>query len=419
MRQEVHIRRGWKRLARMAGLSVTDRTPTFLASLSSEGNQEPKPRVLVPKISTSPDAFGVNVTVKALPKAGLEEFQRAAPYLADAWGCTRLSVRQKAPGTLLLRAVRRDPLISPTFHTPSGQAPDEVSVWGLGLDEYAEAVSIPLANVPGVAVAGLPGFGKTSLINRLICDLAPSSAVQFAVADGKVSEADEGDYADLQQRLFAFAGDDLADANALFRRLVELRRQRSAAIRSVLGVKNLWHKGPVASWPLTVLIIDEAQTYFRDHKGSDRRTKDLAALAAENARLVEDLVKKGRSVGMLVIVATQKATGDAIPTFIRDVCPVGLSFAQKTAEASVAALGEDIRNWPDANPVSLQDPRYVGVAVMAVQGREGFSRIRTPYVDDADAARIAVETAHLTKDPTELLTRATALSLNKPLGNAA
>ncbi|MER5553209.1 hypothetical protein ABT001_16300 [Streptomyces sp. NPDC002793] len=95
----------------------------------------------------------------------------------------------------------------------------------------------------------------------------------------------------------------------------------------------------------------------------------------------------------------EKTTGDAIPTFIRDVCPVGLSFAQKTVEAAVAALGDDIRNWPDASPVTLQDPAYVGVAVMAMQGRPGFTRIRTPYVSDADAARIAEATSHLTADP--------------------
>ncbi|MFI5758766.1 hypothetical protein [Streptomyces sp. NPDC051569] len=122
-------------------------------------------------------------------------------------------------------------------------------------------------------------------------------------------------------------------------------------------------------------------------------------MTAENARLVEDLVKKGRSVGILVILISQKTTGDAIPTFIRDVCPIGLSFAQKTVEAAVAALGEDIRNWPDASPVTLQDPAYVGVAVMAMQGRPGYTRIRTPYVSDADAARVAEDTSHLTADP--------------------
>ncbi|MEU3522850.1 hypothetical protein AB0E62_03105 [Streptomyces sp. NPDC038707] len=130
------------------------------------------------------------------------------------------------------------------------------------------------------------------------------------------------------------------------------------------------------------LIFGEAHTFVRDHKGSDKESKQLAALAAQNARLLEELVKMGRSAGMIVILVFQKTTGDAIPTFIRDVCPVGLSFAQKTIEAAVAALGDDIRLWPDANPTVLQEPAYVS---------------------EADSAGIAARTAHLTADPADLL----------------
>ena len=401
IRQAIRVRRGWRRLAPMAGLSVTDKTPP--AVIVAPDGKVPKPKILIPKIKVTADRYGVLVRAVCLPKVSLAEFQRASPYLADAWRCTRVSVLPDTPGQLVIRGVRVDPLVVPTEHTPTGEVPEELALWRLGLDEYAQPVSVSLSDVPGVTVAGLPGFGKTSLVNRFICDTAPSAAIQYAVADGKVTSSHEGDYADLAQRAFAFVGDDLTEANTLFKRLVKLRRDRSASIRALLGVKNMWHVGPSTSWPLTVLIVDEAHTYFRDYKGSDPQTKKLAALAAENARLVEDLVKKGRSVGILVIIATQKATGDAIPTFIRDVCPVGLSFAQKTAEAAVVALGEDIRNWPDANPTALQDPAYVGVAAMAHQGRPGFTRIRTPYVADADAARIAADTAHLTRDPADLL----------------
>ncbi|MFF0446013.1 cell division protein FtsK [Streptomyces sp. NPDC004609] len=403
IRQAVRVRWGWKRLAPMLKLSATDKTPPVLAFLSDTGNKPLKPRVLIPALKVKHDLYGVIARVGCLPGVGLEEFQRAAPHLANAWRCTRVAVTQERPGQVVIRGVRLDPLKFKTEHRPTMAVPEETARWDLGLDEYARPVSVSLAQVPGVTVAGLPGFGKTSLLNRLLSDWAPSPAVQFACADGKVSAAHEGDYADWARRMFAFVGDDLEGANAMFRRLVELRRMRSARVRAVLGVKGMWDVGPSEDWPLVVLIIDEAHTYFRDHKGSDPKTKKLAALAAENARLVEDLVKKGRSVGILTVLATQKSTGDAIPTFIRDVCPVGLSFAQKTAEAAVAALGEEIREWPDANPVNLQDPAYVGVAAMSHQSQPGFTRIRTPYVPDVDAAVIASSTAHLTRDPADLL----------------
>jgi S-DNA-T family DNA segregation ATPase FtsK/SpoIIIE len=404
IRQAVRVRRGWKRLAQMAGLSVTDKMPTALASLANTDGKPPKPRVLVPALKVEPDRYGIVARANCLPKVSLEEFQKATPYLADAWGCTRVSVTPDGPGHVVIRGVRVDPLLTRTTHTPTGEVPAELPRWHLGLDEYAQPVSVDLRQIPGVTVAGLPGFGKTSLINRFICDAAPSPAVQFAVADGKVSGPDEGDYADVTGRLFAFVGDDLEAANKLFHRLVELREARKSAIKKLLSRKDLWHSGLTINWPWVVLVIDEAHTYFRDHKGSDPKTKRLAALAADNARLVEDLVKKGRDVGILVILATQKSTGDAIPTFIRDVCPIGLSFAQKTVDAAVAALGDDIRNWPDASPVELQDPAYVGVAVMKISGHKGFTRLRTPYVDEADAARIAAATSHLTADPYDLLT---------------
>jgi S-DNA-T family DNA segregation ATPase FtsK/SpoIIIE len=150
-----------------------------------------------------------------------------------------------------------------------------------------------------------------------------------------------------------------------------------------------------------VLIIDEAHTYFVETKGTDPEAKRLNALAFENRRLVEDLVKKGRSLGFLTILASQKTTGDAIPTSIRDVCPVLMSFAQSTSAAAVAALGEIVRDYPDADPVELQGPEFVGCAAMKVEGRKGLTRVRVPYVGDDQLATVAAGSAHLTRDPAD------------------
>ncbi|MFD0564475.1 hypothetical protein ACFQ2M_22545 [Kitasatospora saccharophila] len=119
---------------------------------------------------------------------------------------------------------------------------------------------------------------------------------------------------------------------------------------------------------------------------------------------MEELVKMGRNTGFLIVLITQKPTGDAIPTAIRDVCSVALSFAQRSTEAAVATLGENIRQWKDMDPSTMQHSDYVGVAVMARDSHEGFLRVRTPYVSADDTARIARATAHLTADPADLLT---------------
>ena len=69
----------------------------------------------------------------------------------------------------------------------------------------------------------------------------------------------------------------------------------------------------------------------------------------------------------------------------------------------MAALGEEIRQHPDASPVLLNDPAYVGVAVTSLPGRSGFHRVRTPQVNHHQVAAIIHATTGLCRDPAGLL----------------
>jgi S-DNA-T family DNA segregation ATPase FtsK/SpoIIIE len=178
---------------------------------------------------------------------------------------------------------------------------------------------------------------------------------------------------------------------------------RQGAIAQVLGVSAAWHLGPSPSWPLVLTVIDEAHSFFHERKGTSPEVKGHNALVAELSRLVEELVRKGRNVAIQVMLLTQRATGDAIPTRIRDNCQVAISFATRTLDGAVAALGEEIRQHPDASPVLLNDPAYVGVAVTTLPGRPGFQRIRTPQVDHHQVAAIIRASVGLRADPADLL----------------
>ncbi|HEX5595172.1 MAG TPA: hypothetical protein VFX61_03980 [Micromonosporaceae bacterium] len=156
IRQAVRVRRTWKRLAQMLKLCATDRMPTALASLASADGKPSKPRVLVPALKVTQDAYGVIARAGCLPGVGLEQYQKAAPHLADAWRCTRVAVTQDEPGSVVIRGVRLDPLKFPTEHRPTGAVPEKAARWDLGVDEYAQPVSVDLRQVPGMCVAGLP-----------------------------------------------------------------------------------------------------------------------------------------------------------------------------------------------------------------------------------------------------------------------
>jgi DNA segregation ATPase FtsK/SpoIIIE, S-DNA-T family len=345
------------------------------------------------------DDQGVTATVAAIAGAGLADHQKAAGYLADTWGCVTVRAEQQGPGLIRLRGLHRDPLLAPGRVDLPGTAPASLTSWWLGWAEDSQLVRVRLAEVSGMVVAGLAGFGKTMLVAHLLGQLAPSPAVQFVLVDGKGGP----DYDRLTARAWLHAKDDLEQVRDVLRRVHRLMADRQASIAPVLGVTDAWHLGPSPSWPLVLVVVDEAHTFFHERKGTSPEVKAHNAVVAELSRLVEELIRKGRNVAIQVMLLTQRATGDAIPTRIRDNCQVAISFATRTLDGAVAALGEEIRQHPDASPVLLNDPAYVGVAVTSLPGRPGFQRVRTPQVDHHQVAAVIRATAGLRADPAALL----------------
>jgi S-DNA-T family DNA segregation ATPase FtsK/SpoIIIE len=345
------------------------------------------------------DAQGVTATVAAIPGASMVDYQHAATSLADTWGCVTVRAQQQGPGRIRLRGLYRDPLVAVARVDLSGTPPESLTAWWLGWSDDSSLVMVRLAEVSGSVVGGLAGFGKTMLVAHLLGQLAPSPVVQFVLIDGKGGP----DYDHLFPRAWLSAKDDLTAVRDVLRQVHRLMVDRQGAIAHVLGVTDAWHLGPSPSWPLIVVVTDEAHTFFHERKGASPEVKAHNALVAELSRLVEELIRKGRNVAIQVMLLTQRATGDAIPTRIRDNCQVAISFATRTVDGAVAALGEEIRQHPDASPVLLNDPAYVGVAVTSLPGRPGFHRVRTPQVDHHQVAAIIRATAGLRADPAVLL----------------
>jgi len=395
LRAAWRIKYTWRRTARRVGLVQVERRRPPIWSFTPYTTVIT--RELLPAITVHPERWGVRIDASTVGRLGVKEFTDAAGHLADVWRVPLVRVEQTRPGRVRLRALLSDPLTEPSAWTDASCDP---AVWAAGIDADGQPVTIRSSGVSGVVVAGLAGYGKTSFLNARFCQLADSPAVQFVVIDGKGGP----DYDDLFTRAWLSAKDDPQLVRDHLARVRDLLVARQRSIRAVLGVKNMWHVGPSVTWPLVVVVIDEAHTFLNEAKGTDADSKRLDALARETARLTEELIRKGRNVGIQVILATQKATGDAIPTRIRDNCQVAVSFAQRTSEAATAVLGSDITGYPDEHPRRLQDPSYVGVASMVAEGRPGFTLVRTPYVPDAVADRIARESAHLVCDPIDLLT---------------
>jgi S-DNA-T family DNA segregation ATPase FtsK/SpoIIIE len=343
--------------------------------------------------------YGWQCLVRTAPRTGRKEVEKQAPHIADYWRSVRVGVTQVRPGRVIVRALRTDPLAEPFGHErcpPGTYRPHVPDVLYVGRDDFGNDRYLPLRGLTGICVSGLPGYGKTSLIASWLCQLTPTPAAQFALLDGK----DGGDQEPWHDRAWRHCGDQLADAlDVLEDQHAEMRR-RLRNIVSLCGQRNAWNAGgPTEDLPLLVTVIDECQTYLdlAQHKGD----RALEAMARRCIALVGELIRKGRSVLCLTILATQKTTGDSIPTSLRDNSGLAVSFALKTTESSVAALGDAIREYPSYSPTLLREtPNGIGTAVVTLTtGTDPFSRLRVPEITEQWAAARAAATAHHRRDP--------------------
>lgn len=369
----------WHHLARNLQLAGADRHRKGVVS---------HPRALI-----LPHSHGVTARVRTVPGTGRAELEKAAEHLANSWRVQRVAVSQPKPGRLIVRGLRRDPLLEVLTRDDMPPARDLRHLY-LGRDEHSTHRWADLANVPGICLGGMPGAGKSTELTSWLTQLAPSPAVQFALADGKSA----GEFNDFADRAYVMAGDDLDEVIDLLECQHTLMTDRLAAVRSVLGVKNAWHVGPSEAWPLAVTILDECQAYL-----------DLTAVKGDKAMepkvrraifLTSSLIRRGRSCMMLTCVATQKPTTDSLPSSIRDNCPISLCFGVKTIDGAAATLGTSIRDYPSYSPVTLADPAYAGCCTVTLKsGQDPFTRLRGPYVTEDQAAEVAKASAHLCRDP--------------------
>jgi DNA segregation ATPase FtsK/SpoIIIE, S-DNA-T family len=360
--------------------------------------------------------YGWYCQVKTAPRTGRKEVEKQAQHIADYWRSVRVGVTQQAPGRLIVRALRVDPLAEPfgPDQCPPGtyQAHQPTTLY-VGRDDFGTDRYLPLRGLTGICVSGLPGYGKTSLISSWLCQLTPTPAAQFALLDGK----DGGDQEPWHERAWRHCGDQLADALDVLEDVHAEMRRRLRTIAELCGQRNAWNAGgPNIDLPLLVTVIDECQTYLdiAQHKG-DRATE---ALARRCIALVGELIRKGRSVLCLTILATQKTTGDSIPTSLRDNSGLAVSFALKTTESSVAALGDAIREYPGYSPTLLREtPSGIGTAVATLTtGTDPFTRLRVPEITEDFALACATASACHRRDPhTTSLARADVNATSAPI----
>lgn len=368
------VRNGWEAEVRAVGLARAGHAVSPLAAIELESER-------------------LTATWMLPLGATVEDVVDRCHALANFVGAEQLDVETLAPnvGELTWWHKARDPLAAlPELSAPMAWDGDWSAV-PFGWRPTGEIATARVAETSGTVVGGLPGGGKTAGLTALLSTIVASPSVQFMVWDGKGG----GDWSWLSERAALYNADDedrQAVSEQLERVVAEMRR-RLKELPDLRGGSSLWATGgPTEDLPLLVLVIDECQTYL-DATMIARSDKDSLALRQRTEAALATLVRKGRSVGIWVLLTTQKPTSDSLPTTIGANAASAIAFRVKTAEAERAVLG----SAPGANDPSATDlPSVPGYAVVA---REDLGRevVRFAHLPETVAAAWARQHAHLVK----------------------
>jgi S-DNA-T family DNA segregation ATPase FtsK/SpoIIIE len=129
--------------------------------------------------------------------------------------------------------------------------------------------------------------------------------------------------------------------------------------------------------PLHLVVCDELAFYLNI---DDRKQRD------ELRNLFRDLVSRGRAAGIIVVAATQKPSGDVIPTALRDLFGFRWALRCSTRDASDTILGAGWATLGYSAAEISGDQRGVGW-LLAEDGQP--ERVRSYFLSDRDLEDLA------------------------------
>ena len=186
---------------------------------------------------------------------------------------------------------------------------------GLGKDIEGKVITIDLAKMPHLLVAGTTGSGKSVCVNTLLAGImykARPDEVKLILVDPKVVELTN--YNGIPHLLVPVVTDAKKAASALHWAVGEMeRRYKSFADTRVRDIKA-YNAQAEEKMPYIVIVIDEMS--------------DLMMVAKAD---VEDailrLAQKARACGIHMVLATQRPSVDVITGIVKANIPSRIAFA--------------------------------------------------------------------------------------------
>ncbi|MGW5610193.1 FtsK/SpoIIIE domain-containing protein [Streptomyces sp. NPDC003753] len=251
-----------------------------------------------------------------------------------------------------------------------------------GIDPRGRAQSVPMIQ-HNILIGSLPGQGKTASVRVLACGAALDPTVELWLHENKGT----GDLDSLEcvsHRFVSGIDDDsikyAADSLKLLREEV---MRRAATIKKLPRdlcpdkriTRQIADKRSLKLWPL-VGVFDECQNLFAHPKYGKQAGDDA-----------EFIIKLGRALGVILILATQRPDKDSLPTGISG--NVSIRFALKVAGQTendmilgTSAYKNGVRATSFRPEIDAGNGILVGATALPVV-------VRTAYLDDNATHAIA------------------------------
>lgn len=307
-----------------------------------------------------------------------------------------------------LFVANEDPMSAPPIPTPLLEAGpvDFMRPFPFATDARGQQVDL-MAVFSNMLIGAQPDMGKTTLVRLIAAAAALDPYVQLLVFDGKggsdlmalerVAHRFGLGERDAVVELLLHTLRELVDEMGVrYERMRDLRRKgmvRESKITPAIA------RNPALKMPITVLLIDEVHEYFEHPKHG-----------AEIKALTTNVSRRGRALGIVVALATQRPDGGTIPTPLRSNCHIRACGRVDNRDAEVMVVGDIPDDAPRATRIQRHQQGTVVLRGVSddVEGAKFDCRlVRGHYVDD-DGFEQIIDRAHALRVKANTVTGAAA-----------
>ncbi|WP_406305065.1 FtsK/SpoIIIE domain-containing protein [Streptomyces sp. NBC_00885] len=319
----------WRRVAMLNDLAVSRRPPRGLVGdlvVKGDPLRPVAPLISIPRATR----MGLTVVVRLHAGQTPATYMKAADALVHAWKVHAVRVTSPERGLVLLTATASDPL----ERTGLATAPAVLLSALIGALESGGAWVMDLRMVPHWLIAGATRSGKSTLLARLITQLAPQPVALVGI-DCK-GGMELGLFADRLSALTTCR----REAVAVLAALVVDMQDRMRACRAA-GVRSIWElPDQLRPVPVVVIVDELAELYLSDGR------RESKAEAEQCSTLLLRLAQLGAALGLHLVVAGQRVGSDLGPGVTALRAQLGGRICHRvndpgTAEMTLGDLNKD------------------------------------------------------------------------------